>query len=91
MPYVEPWAIVWDDYGHARLVPPAAPRSAEERDRDRDSSYLDNRVENGSGRVSAPANPHPTPPRVGRISHFGGLREFGILDLTQIRREKSWV
>jgi hypothetical protein len=25
-----------------------------------------------------------TPPRVGEISHFGGLWEFGILDLAQI-------
>jgi hypothetical protein len=67
-------------YGHAKLVPPAAPRSAEERDRDRDSSYLDNRVENGSGRVSAPANFHPTPPRVGKfpISEVCGNSEFWI-------------
>jgi hypothetical protein len=42
MPYVEPWEVVWDDYGHARLVPPEV-----------------------CGRVSAPANPHPTPPQVG--------------------------
>jgi hypothetical protein len=76
MPYVEPWEVVWDDYGHARLVPPTG--------RDRDGSCLDNRVENGSGRVSAPANPHPTPPRVGEISHFGGLRDSRNQELAQI-------